>query len=375
MLEQLPATSATFAVKHTTEVHHHAQNLARWSQEYEQTSAGCFEGRVREFQDSELQAFEEFANRSTAQYCQAWDGGIWFGLPTDPDAQNVCYMGHPLERDHLMIANGRVQFDLRVPAGVGLYGIVISRSDFEHRLRQHEGKDSIGSVEDLVAQQPQLVRIPALQRHRLAALLREAMHNLQSHPEILRHSSSVSSLRTALMTVLIGAWRPAQPQSEPSMRRRRRLDLVHRARALVLNEPAAHLTVEQLCQALFVTRRTLQNCFQDVLGMSPGAYLRTVRLNRVRQDLLQAEPGHTVVDVAARWGFWHMGHFAHDYRALFAETPSQTMRRAGAKMNVMAETPDSFAASHGESIRVPRQPSLSVLAPYHGLSFEQNIYT
>ncbi len=327
MLGQLSVMPASFAVKNTTEVHHHAQNLTHWAQEYEQTSAGSFEGRVREFRHGELQAFEECANRATTQYCQAWEGGIWFGMPTDSRARDVLYMGRPLEADHLMVANGRVQFDLRVPADVGLYGIVVSRGDFEQRFRQNGGPEFIEGVEGLTAQRPQLVRIPALQRHRLAALVREALNNLQTHPEILRHSGSVSTLRSALLTVLVGAWEPAQPQPEVSLRRRRRLDLVHRARELVLDEPAAHLTVEQLCQALFVTRRTLQNCFQDVLGMSPGAYLRTVRLNRVRQDLLQATPGQTVVDVAARWGFWHMGHFAHEYRALFAEAPSQTMGR------------------------------------------------
>lgn len=327
MLGQPVAMSVSFAVKHTTEVHHHADNLTHWSQEYEQTSAGRFEGRVREFRDQGLQVFEERANRATAQYCQAWEGGIWFGMPTEPDARDVLYMGRPLGADHLMVADGRARFDLRVPADVGLYGIVVDRRELQRCLRQGGGPDALAAMGSLAAPSPQLVRVPALQRHRLAALLREALHNLQAHPEILRHPGSVSTLRAALMTVLIGAWEPAQPQPEASLRRRRRLDLVHRARQLVLDDPASHLTVDQLCQALFVTRRTLQNCFQDVLGMSPGAYLRTVRLNRVRQDLLQAVPGQTVIDVAARWGFWHMGHFAHEYRALFAETPSQTMWR------------------------------------------------
>lgn len=327
MLGHLSATSASFAVKSTKEVHYHAQNLTNWAQEYEQTSAGRFEGTVREFRHGGVQVFEECANRATVQYCQAWEGGIWFGMSTDPRARDVLLMGRPLGADHLMVANGRVQFDLRVPADVGLYGIVVSRGDFEQRLQQHGWPNGTEGVRGLTAQRPQLVRIPALQRYRLAALVREVLNSLQAYPEVLQHSGSISTLRSGLLTVLIEAWQPAQLQPEVSLRRRRRLDLVRRARELVLDDPAAHLTVEQLCQALFVTRRTLQNCFQDVLGMSPCAYLRMVRLNKVRQDLLRAMVGQTVVDVAAHWGFWHMGHFAHEYRALFAETPSQTMRR------------------------------------------------
>ena len=34
----------------------------------------------------------------------------------------------------------------------------------------------------------------------------------------------------------------------------------------------------------------------------------------------------TVAEVAGRWGFWHMGQMAADYRKLFDELPSQTLR-------------------------------------------------
>ena len=32
----------------------------------------------------------------------------------------------------------------------------------------------------------------------------------------------------------------------------------------------------------------------------------------------------TVQEIAQRWGFWHTGEFAADYRRLFGELPSQT---------------------------------------------------
>jgi AraC family ethanolamine operon transcriptional activator len=77
-----------------------------------------------------------------------------------------------------------------------------------------------------------------------------------------------------------------------------------------------------------VTRRTLQNCFQEALGMSPASYLRTVRLNAVRRALREGPPATTIADTAARWGFWHMGHFSQEYKTLFGETPSQTRQQA-----------------------------------------------
>ena len=60
------------------------------------------------------------------------------------------------------------------------------------------------------------------------------------------------------------------------------------------------------------------------LGTNPASYLRAVRLDRVRKDLLHAG---SVTDAATRWGFWHFGHFSNDYREQFGELPSETLRR------------------------------------------------
>ena len=57
-------------------------------------------------------------------------------------------------------------------------------------------------------------------------------------------------------------------------------------------------------------------------------YLRRARLVRVRQALLAARGDETVTHVALAWGFTHLGRFALEYRSLFGESPSETLRRA-----------------------------------------------
>jgi transcriptional regulator GlxA family with amidase domain len=54
--------------------------------------------------------------------------------------------------------------------------------------------------------------------------------------------------------------------------------------------------------------------------------LREMRLDRVRAEL-QASAGVSgsgVREVAQRYGFLHLGHFAAQYRARFGERPSET---------------------------------------------------
>ena len=88
------------------------------------------------------------------------------------------------------------------------------------------------------------------------------------------------------------------------------------------------LTITDLCELVHVSRRTLQYCFEDVLGISPLKYMRISRLNAVRRVLsegLKAE--QTISLIAQQWGFYHPGQFAHDYTSLFGENPSATVAR------------------------------------------------
>jgi AraC family ethanolamine operon transcriptional activator len=91
-----------------------------------------------------------------------------------------------------------------------------------------------------------------------------------------------------------------------------------------LDEPP---TIAALSEALGTSERTLHAAFHDHLGTTPKAYLKALRLNAARQDLIEADKGTRVTDVALRFGFLHFGWFAHDYRRHFGETPSRTLRR------------------------------------------------
>jgi AraC family ethanolamine operon transcriptional activator len=52
-----------------------------------------------------------------------------------------------------------------------------------------------------------------------------------------------------------------------------------------------------------------------------------MRVAGVRAELLTGPVSTAIADVANNWGFWHMGQFAHNYRKLFGELPSETLHR------------------------------------------------
>jgi AraC-like DNA-binding protein len=93
-----------------------------------------------------------------------------------------------------------------------------------------------------------------------------------------------------------------------------------------LSEP---LTMDAIAEHAGVSIRSIQQGFKDELGVTPMAYLRERRLERVREELTDAEAadGVTVTEVAERWGFNHLGSFAVLYRKRWGESPSQTLQR------------------------------------------------
>lgn len=85
------------------------------------------------------------------------------------------------------------------------------------------------------------------------------------------------------------------------------------------------ITLVDVVGASGISGRTLFKHFKEYRGVSPMRYLRAARFERARDELRRSEPEATVMDVATRWGFEHMGRFAVEYRRRFGESPSQTL--------------------------------------------------
>jgi AraC-like DNA-binding protein len=87
------------------------------------------------------------------------------------------------------------------------------------------------------------------------------------------------------------------------------------------------ISVDQLAALSGVSLRSLYAGFKQFCGVSPMQYLKQLRLERARAELMGHTQIDTVAGIALRWGFDHLGRFAIDYKKRFGESPSQTLRR------------------------------------------------
>jgi len=115
----------------------------------------------------------------------------------------------------------------------------------------------------------------------------------------------------------------------------KRIDVVRCVEQHLLNDVAIPQTVDDLCRVAGTSRRTLEYAFRDYFGTSPKRFIKVLRMNAARNDLVRGYHGSAqVVEIASGWGFNHMGQFSSDYGNMFGEKPSETLRRSPSRNGV-----------------------------------------
>lgn len=87
------------------------------------------------------------------------------------------------------------------------------------------------------------------------------------------------------------------------------------------------ILIEALVKVSGVSARTLYKGFEKIYGCSPMMFVKRLRLHRARDLLAKPDDATAVTSVALTCGFLNTGHFARDYRSIFGELPSDTLRR------------------------------------------------
>ncbi len=94
----------------------------------------------------------------------------------------------------------------------------------------------------------------------------------------------------------------------------------------------AHVTdpllLEEIAVAAQTSPRSLQLAFRQFRGVTPMEYLRRLRLDGARNEMLNGATDGSVSAIAYRWGFAHHGIFTARYTLAFGESPSKTLKRS-----------------------------------------------
>ena|SRR5438105_2536363 len=299
-----------------------AQSITGWEQVYDQTSPGRFHGELIELLLGPAQVFAESSSHALVQICKTWPKAVWFGIPgqlTHPGRIE----GIPIEHGMLAVRTGSSDFQLTTPDNFIFLGVVVEM----HALQQHAAVRGGGELSQAALEQRVLkvtdAALQSFRRHLCDVLqasgsLPDAQLTAAVRSQIL--DDTLARLEDMLM------FQQEAPRDAVSAQHARRT--VRRARDYLQANDDRCVTVHELCGQLGASRRALQDCFRRSMDLTPKAYLRAFGLNAARRELRRADsPCATVSDAATRHGFWHLSQFATDYRRMFGELPSETLRQ------------------------------------------------
>jgi len=316
----LDAPQVSIRVSDTHDADEQAACLAGWGQCYEQMSSGAFDGHFESYRFDGIELFCERSNQVIQQYGQPQPGCMTVAAVQGSDS-NGYFCGLPLKQGHYFFLRGGKEFHFRTPLQIEVTAVSVDLQAFGEYCERVGELPPPGSCVDngLLPQRPS---------DDLAGLLRSLLSSLHHTPDMLNHPTLRHCLTESLHSTLLNLCGPAETVGKDLTASCRQY-VVNKARDYMGEHIDTPITVSDLCAHIRVSRRTLQYAFQDVLGTNPARYLRTMRLNGARRDIRRQTDDQTALaDIAARWGFWHPSRFASEYKSLFGELPSQTLRSA-----------------------------------------------
>ena len=168
---------------------------------------------------------------------------------------------------------------------------------------------------------------PPAEMSRLRRLHAAAGRLAEEAPEIIANPDAARGLEQALTEALAACLGHGQ-ERQNGLALGQHAIVMRRFRRVLEEHPDQPLYIPEICRVIRVSERTLRLCCQEQLGMSPKRYLVLRRMQLARRALRAAPPDTaTVTDIATRFGFWQLGRFAVEYKTLFGEAPSITLRR------------------------------------------------
>lgn len=312
-----------YTVQRFEDFHLHGASAPEWNQRYHQISSGAMSSSLLEVSFGQSHLFRKSLDRRVVQQGCPPSGQICFALPARVTAP-ARMQGREVSTNSLFVLRGGTEFTLHRPAGMELLAITFDSRRFEEFL------DASGSCppRHTLLSNP-VLELPTGALLRFQQVLEDVLAACFDGRELDAQGSAATMLEVSVLGAIAVLLAELPSASHRPPRATSASFVVEASHRLALSAGGSPISIEEVCQHLRASRRTVQNSFQSVAQTTPLHYLRSIRLNAVRRQLLSTRGSHAGVgEIATSWGFAHLGHFAAQYKQLFGESPSATGRRA-----------------------------------------------
>ncbi len=310
--------TSTFETRHFDALQESAEG---WDQEYFKMVPGRFTGRLEMTQVGSRQVFRELWGQKIRYRGIAPQGTFGFALPLDQRGEGS-WVGIPSCRDTIILQAPGLEADFVAPDYLDMLGFAVPEQEFQSIGAALSGNDGFNSC---------CHNTIHLNRANASRFRQDCLYLIDNAKLATSRSDQDYVLRLSeqiakrLVVLVLNAKQPPASVSRPT----NPASIVRQATELVMSDPNSRTGLTEICRHLGLSLRALHYAFQDVTGTSPATWLRRIRLNRAHKSLLQSSPEEVLIKrVALDNGFFHLGHFSAQYKALFGCLPSEKLRRS-----------------------------------------------
>ena len=305
------------------------ETMRAWDLEFSQLDSGHFDGELTQIGNERLNLSYARFHRHLLQRGTPPQGFRSFAIPAD-SAQQFLWRRKEIRGEQVLAFPKGSELDAVSWPGFQVFTLSFSEEILAEAIERLELPllQNLFGKGEVCIPNPESLHVV---RHWLWEFFRDLVQNphygSRSFPQdVLEHE-----LPAQLLKGLV--FQETFPSPSPLLRHK----AVKRVEDYLDAFPTTPHTVRELCRVAQVSERTLEYGFLERFGVSPKRYLQIFCLNGVRKALRVADPASkSVTALASNWGFWHMGQFGRDYKRLFAELPSETMKKSHARLGVAA---------------------------------------
>ena len=296
----------------------HLGRAVGWDWDFRQLDSGKLNARAIAIGDHNVQVIQFQLNRGFHQIGCAPDDLLTFGV-IGPGVQSFKWCSRNLSGGSLLNFNMQGGFDGVSLAGFSGYTVILRPQYLQFLAEQ---MDISTPVEYLIADQMDwFSQRTMMLGKRLDTIFRKIS---QLGTEVLTEYSEIINEEVGF--TILGELTGKTVLSKPHATVNKAIILKNTLK--ILNDPdRLPITVAKMRELVGVSSSSLNRIFLSEYGISPKSYLRSRCLSAARDALACSSPEAKVSDIANLWGFWHMGQFAGDYRRMFGELPSDTLKR------------------------------------------------
>lgn len=305
----------------TTDIDELALFQVNKNRHYTQLHVGRLQGNYLEVDLGTLQVFREnISAGSLIEAAPAKNFVPFAALLSNTDDLNFC--GKKIEKNAILQATGGV-WDVNFKSHLNVIAAAFDRDTFICDIHLLTGQEV---PNDWLISKVSLTDSYVLNHYAMG--LNSIINLVQMKPEVLKTENALRMLKDTILRLIFNVLKVTTPSNEIRVNQSKRCRGVRQVMDYLHSYGKNIPTIPELCKIAELSERNLQYGFKEYLGVTPIRYLRLLRLNGVRRDLLiNHDKKNKIVDVALDWGFIELGRFASEYRQLFQELPSATLKK------------------------------------------------